>query len=318
MSGVVSLHPVLTTDLMQKLGFQVIDYLFEYDDGVGKAPLVTESITGQEHVQSRLHLKDESDIWNSETHNLHFLREVFIANPSHLFGPKGIAGTNAEIGIAVMWASRQSSQRGVFTGDSIRLNSDKNVFAIRGEFSPGVLRDSFTLSTILYLKSTGLLQDDERHLASVAGTSLGELGVTTFHLAGNGSFFPIFTLREDGPLWRVECNWEDSRTDFFDEDSVKIILNEKHADFKHTVSPDGEGFTPLMKEIVSSAIQIIIENVLKDVSFQDVMSGKGIDRGSVCSAVRYFIDTFDLDTSSKENLSYTLRKFLDRKVGGIA
>src|SRR5690606_40879243 len=57
----------------------------------------------------------------------------------------------------------------------------------------------------------------------------------------------LFSLKENGPLWRVECNWSDPRLDPFDDENFRIILNENHPDYKLTGSGDKVGLSPLMR-----------------------------------------------------------------------
>jgi hypothetical protein len=224
-----------------------------------------------------------------------------------LFGRDGIAPKNATIGIAVKWMSKPSRQRGVFAGDSISIGDGKTEFAVQGELPPGTLRDHVVLSTVLYLKSRGKPDPGESHLANEPGMELGSLDTIVFHLTGEGSFFPVLTTKDDGPLWRVECLWDDPRSDPFDEYSFRIVLNENHPDYRLVNSPDGRTITPLLKEICLSAVQILIENVIEQVPVEEIRGEKDYDRGSVCDAVRYFIDTFDLDTGKRESLAFTLR-----------
>jgi hypothetical protein len=318
MKAVVNLLPVVTEELLLKLGHQGTDYEFKYDSSFRTIPLTTESVSGQEHLQTSLFLKDGLETWSSATHNLRIKKTITLQNPSLLFGPTGVAGKDSEIGVAVMWASKQANQRGIFRGDSIRFDTVQREFTVMGEIPKGVLRDRFHLNTVLYLKETGTIQAEERHLAQKSGIILGYLGKEiTIHLKGNGSIFPIFSLKEDGPLWRVECNWDDVRSDSFDDENIRIILNENHPNYSLIESADRKQISPLMREIIASAIQIIIEKAKTEVSLHEIVEGRDIERGSVGMAIQYFIQAFNLDISSPESIAYSLRAQLDRKTGGI-
>lgn len=317
MKAVVNFHPVLTEEDILKIGYQATDYAFEYDKGKDIFPLKAEPVAGQEHIQSQLHLTDEEDEWDSRTYNLRVKRTIIIRNPMPLFGPNGVAGSNAEIGVAVIWASKPSKQRGVFTGDSFTRTNFKTEYTVAGEFPKGILRDRLTLKTILYLKNPGITLNSENHLNQTPGAVLGELGETTIYLSGIGSVFPIFIQKESGPLWRVECKWGDPRTDEFDDENIRIILNESHSDYKLIDPGNKKSLSPLLKEIIASAVSIIIERVKETVSVGDILASKDIEEGSICMAVRYFIETFSLDTSSPESLAYSMRAYLDQKIGGI-
>lgn len=318
MSARISLYPVLSEDLLVCIGLQVIDYEFEYDNRNRSRLLSAKPLVGQEHVVTRLGLTDEYGEWDPEVCNLRFRRRIIIPNFHLLFGRDGIAPEDAEIGIAVKWMSKPSRQRGVFKGESMKLTNGKTDFLIQGEFPPGILRGHVDLSTILYLKTPGMLRDGEQHLANSSGIELGVLDNMSFYLSGEGSNLPIFTVKDNGPLWRVECNWDDPRIDPFDESSFRILLNENHPDFKFLYSNDEKKITPLMKEVFLSALQILMENVLAQVPENEVRSGRDAESGSLCMAVKYFIETFGLSVSPKEGLARSLRDKIYDKLGGIA
>jgi hypothetical protein len=315
MSTVITPYPVLGDELLKKIGLEVVDYEFEYDDGKQTRKIETKPMRGEEHIASKFHLSDESEIWKPELHNLRFRRTIVIHNTRLLFGRDGIAPKDAVIGIAVKWMSKPSNQRGVFAGDSISFEDGKTQFVVQGELPPGILRDHFVLSTILYLKTRGKLQEGESHLANEPGVDLGTLDTVTIHLTGKGSYFPVFTISDDGPLWRVECNWDDPRYERFDEYSFRILLNANHPDYNH-LNPSDKRVTPLMKEICLSALQILIEKVIEQVPVEELRS-ENYDRGSLCEAVRYHIEKFELDTSQKEHLAYTLRKKAYNRLGEV-
>lgn len=318
MKAVVNLLPVVTEELLLKLGYQGTDYDFEYSSTLRTIPLTSEPVSGQEHLQTSFFLKDESETWSSATHNLLIKKTITLQNPSLLFGPMGVAGKEAEIGVAVMWASKQANQRGILRGESFRFDTVKREFTVTGEISKGVLRDRFHINTVLYLKEVGNIREGERHLSQTSGIILGYLGKeVTIHLKGNGSIFPIFSLKEEGPLWRVECNWDDIRSDSFDDENIRIILNENHPSYSLIESTDRKQVSPLMKEIIASAIQIIIEKAKTEVSLQEIVEGREIERGSVGMAIQYFIQAFNLDIRSPESIAYSLRAHLDQKTGGI-
>lgn len=316
MSASVALYPVLSEELAKRMGLQVVDYEFEFDLQGRTKKITAGPLLGMENVLNRMSLADESGEWDPERHNLRFKRTIVIPNVRILFGRDGVAPEKAQIGIAVRWTSKPSRQRGVFAGDGFTISSEQTVFSIQGEFPPGILRDHFELSTILYLKASGAVQEDERHLANVPGVEIGVLDSVTFFLSGVGSVLPIFTTKDNGPLWKVERYWEDPRTDPFDETSFRILLNENHPDYRHLYT-DGLNPSPLMKELFLSALQILIEDVLDQVPSHELIAGRDADEDSMCAAVKYMIETFDLAVSSKEVLAFSLRDKIYDKIGGI-
>ncbi|SFE86834.1 hypothetical protein SAMN05216378_4393 [Paenibacillus catalpae] len=317
MKAIINLNPVLTEEIKLKSAIQFIDYGFEYDEYGIRRSISAEPVTGFEHTGSKLALQDERGVWNEKTHSLIVSRSIILQKTDHLFGSNGVAGLNAEIGTAIVWKSKSSNQRGIFVGDSFDSNSSKRQFNISGEFLRGSLRDKIELSTIMYIKSPGSLLPDENHLANNAGFIIGEFDTTTIHIKGTGSFFPISTISEDGPLWRVEINWDDPTLDLFEEQYVKILLNERHPDYKHLdFSNNLTKLSPLMREVLASSLQIIIQNVTRTIDVQSILSGTNIASGSICQVVQYFIQTFEWNTSSPEELASSIRKGLDKLLGG--
>lgn len=313
MSTAVSMYPVITEDMMPKLGINLGEFVFTYEfDGITK-PLITEPLPGQEHLQSQLFIRDERERFDSDHHELMIKREVYISNSDFLFGPDGVAASDAEIGVALMWTSKSSNQRGVFEGSSIRAGCSSPRHVVAGKFKKGQLGDKFEATVILYIKNSGNPGPNERHLAQKPGFIIGSFGETVFFLKGTGSTFPIFVESEKGPLWRVECSWIDPATDAFDESNVKIIINSSHPDYPLIESGKAGKFSPMLKEIIASSLQIIIMKTMKDAD--DILNQSSYDSDSICAAVKYFIETFNLDVSSDENLAYTLRRYLDGKSG---
>jgi hypothetical protein len=314
MKAVISLHPTISQELWNRLGVQVSDYRLSYILNGAERDLSVEPLPGQEHLSSQMFIKDDAGYFNVNEYDLKICREIIIQFPSYLFGFSGVAAQNAEIGTALMWSSKPSNQRGIFEGESFKFDSSSQKLVIQGEFPRGLIKDRIQLKTILYLKSPGTPSLGEEHLARVPGFLLGNFGEVTIHLRGSGSLFPIFTLKEKGPLWRLECNWQDPRSDAFDDESVRIIINEGHPDYKYLELGNSEQLSPLMREIVASSLQMIIKKVIDETSLSEVLDSTDFASGSLCMAVQYFIRTFNLDMSSDENLAYSLRLYLDRRL----
>jgi hypothetical protein len=86
-----------------------------------------------------------------------------------LFGPNGIACNNAKLGIALMWTSPDSKQRGVIPIGEIENSQRDLEFELNYEFSEAQLRGSVEFSTIIYLKEAGTPLWGEEHLANQYG-----------------------------------------------------------------------------------------------------------------------------------------------------
>ncbi len=83
-------------------------------------------------------------------------RKYSIRTYQCLFGPNGIACNNAKLGIALMWTSPDSKQRGVIPIGEIENSQRDLEFELNYEFSEAQLRGSVEFSTIIYLKEAAL------------------------------------------------------------------------------------------------------------------------------------------------------------------
>lgn len=309
MTNYLSPFPILNEKRIADLCYESQEYSFFYKKASSELSIEKEKDLADE---SCFILKaTEGDDWNHDEYDLCFSRIIKLSNLDSLFGSSGIACNTAGIGIAVVWTSSDSRQRGVIpVGDFTKKDDDKE-FLVRGIFEKGTLRGVVTLRTVFYVKSVGRPLSDETYLANSYGCILGELDSIRIVLDGNGSVFPIMTEEnENGPLWRVICDWTNPTEDSFG-DSVRIMLNTKHKYYELVEANNGDS---LLIEILASAMSIIISKI-KDSSFwHDTESGIGFSEGSVCAAVHYFVNTLEWDTSTPEKLSESIRLSLEGKL----
>jgi hypothetical protein len=164
------------------------------------------------------------------------------------------------------------------------------------------------------LKNPGVSLDHEKHLANTAGVLLGTFDQFTIILDGNGSMFPIVEVFEPSqPLWWVRCDWTDPLIDRFDED-IQICLNGCHPNYKLLKTESGLKGSPLLIEIIASALQIIVEKLKESEYWEDIISGRNYEQGSIAEAANYFITNFQWDTHSSERLALTIRKDLESRI----
>lgn len=316
MSIELNFFPMITETMFDSIGFKATCYEFEYSYEGIKNKLEALPMDGQSHRNEYLQISDNKCEWVPDKHDLCFQRKYTIDNPKLLFGKYGIACENSELGIALLWTSKSSSQRGAKVISGFRQQMDKPVsFRIKASFPPGQLKGSISLQTIIYLKTPGTLKQSERHLANNPGTILGILDEYIIIIDGNGSVFPIVEVSlPSEPLWWVSCDWSDPLVDSFDEENVKIILNKAHPNYKFLKLEDGLKESPMLFDIIASAIQIIIQAVKGSDEWSDIVEGKNMELGSIGHAVNYFITTFKWDPYSPENLARSIRKDFDTRI----
>jgi hypothetical protein len=314
LTSLISFYQTLTNELMNKIGFEGSQYVFSYSNDDDIYHLEKDSVNGQESRDNHLYLQDPQNIWDVEQHNLILNRKGTINNSLFLFGQNGLASEDSVLGIALSWFSKSSNQRGIVPVAEITHSLyEPTEFVFQHIFNPGQIKGKITLELIIYLKHKGSKQFS--NLASNEGTVLGVLDSYVLVIDGNGSMFPILEVRDPlQPLWWVNCDWSDPLTDSFSEENISIVLNAGHKSSKLLNSENGLGSSPLLIEIISSAIQIIIHKAKESGVWDSIETGSGVEPGSIGQAIYYFIQTFGWDISSPERLARSIREDLERRI----
>ena len=313
MVNTVMLFPSLNEELLKRIRFQKQKYIFYY---IGKDheehELKDEPI---EALSSIYCIKDEEGEWTQDRYNIGFRRRYCLRTFQCLFGENGIACKNALLGLAIVWTSSDSKQRGVVPVGT--FSAKDQILDVEAEkfFDRAQLRGEIELTTVIYLAKAGKPEGNELHLANINGYILGELETFTIKLDGTGSAFPVFEVSDPGqPLWYVKCDWIDPTEDQF-EDCVSINLNTAHKNYKYIDRNQKTFNACLLSEIMASAISNIIEKVrLQTVYWDQVLSNDNLDEGSVGQAIFYFTDTLEWDLSTPESVSLSARKFFDQRM----
>lgn len=309
----ILLYPFLTDELKSKIRFQNRRFEFYYNNKEGEEkPLTDEPI---EAMSSIYCIKDQEGVWTQDDYDLGFKRKYCLRTFQCLFGKNGIASINSKLGLAIVWTSSDSKQRGVveigkfsYTDRILDIEVEKN-------FGKAQLRGEVNFTTILYISEVGTPEDDELHLANYSGYVLGELDSFTIRLDGNGSVFPVFEVSEKGqPLWYVKCDWIDPTIDSF-SDYVSINLNTAHKNYKYIDREQKCFNSQLLGEIMASAIGVIIDRLRTETGYwEQIMSNDSLEQGSVGQAVYYFAETLEWDLSTPESVAICTRKFFDQRM----
>lgn len=311
-----SLFPVLNETLKTKIGIQIMPLKFYYIADDEEINLNTEESDSGSCVYS---VFTENGLYSHDDYNFCLERNYIIRSHKCLFGKEGIACANAELGIAAVWTSAESRQRGVIKGSTFTKDTDNVITEIKHEFKTAQLRGRVDFSVIIYVKDPGRAFSDERHLANESGYILGEIDSFSVVLDGTGSDFPIYEVPDpDQPLWYIKCDWEDPTVDRFSE-AVSIYINTAHKNYKYIdVSRKKLYDERLLAEIMASALGIIITKLKESkVFWEQTISGDSLQPGSVSAAVYYFITAHEWDVSSPENISLSIRKYLEKNGGAI-
>ena len=298
----------LGSGLFDEAGIKIGEYRASYIDGEGEHELRLQNTL----TASNVYVTDDRG-WNISEDGMNVHIQVYIDNPSVLFGPGGIATEGALISVAAICQSLQSNRT-----EAIWIcDVDNSIQSIQSDglisFNKGDFRDSVTVRIVLYLKHAGARGTG---YADRSGTILGEMDVTTFVFDNQSQLFPIVEEENDSkPLWWVTCKWSDMLNDTFTKENVAIHLN-RHNENYPRLNPDTKQFDPaFFAEVMSSALTIIIEFAKTQQEWVDVISNDNLVRGTIGSVLSYMINTLEWDVSTMENESESIRMYMYSESG---
>ena len=251
-----------------------------------------------------------------DEHSLKVVFPVSIRNPQLFFEANGVAVKGTELGIALLWHSRESGTRGV-SAVSCFGSDDPGPVSVSLEvcFESGFLRGELFLTPVLLVAEA--LHEGEPAPAGYcneAGGLLGDLcGTYRICIDGNGSQFPIteFNSNDAGaPLWTLHFEWDDPLTDVFSTETVEIRINTAHRDYPLLVADTPQTIPPMMKEILAAALTGLIYKLRDDPqSWESILNGDS-EPGTVGNAVWYFINKLHWSVNSPEDLIACVQKSL--------
>ena len=309
------LFPSLTEDFANRIRIQSKETEFYYTNREDEEFELMGELLDQSSCIYKL--TDTLGIWTQDDYNFGIRKKYLLRTFQCLFGPEGIACKDAKIGLALVWTSADSKQRGIievgqFGSEDLQMQNEADVL-----FQKAQLRGRVDFSTVLYIACSGTPTENEIHLANTPGYILGEFENEKFsiQLDGNGSIFPVYERPEEGqPLWYVKCDWLDPLTDSFEE-SVSIHINTLHKNYRYIDRTQKTYDKQLLVEIMSSAISIVIETLRADeASWEEITSGENFEHGSVGEIIYYFKNTHNWELSTPQSVSLSIRRFFDQRL----
>lgn len=290
-----------------------VSYAFRSHDGLD--PGAT-AVSGDQYA-----LGKDSD-WNSAEHPL--VVECWIERAPLLdaiFGPDGVASKDAEVLLALEWASADSCWRTLGPVNDLRYEEGGRAVLLDIELESGTVRGSGFLSIQAFLG-----QCKAEHVPGFAhqpGARLGPLAQPIeIIIDGDGSLFPVLeeSLGADGPLWTLKACWSDPRDEPFSSDYVALVLNNAHPHFEQLRDRRALNIeqSPLMRQVFAAWLALLIAKVKEDMGaeFDTYMGAPDADEdiASIADAVRSFIRLGDLDTGSLPELFISTQCWLDHRV----
>ncbi|MBH0231377.1 hypothetical protein [Halobacillus yeomjeoni] len=258
-------------------------------------------------------LQDESYSFDFSKDSLYYRKLITIQNHRRLFGDYGLVSTDGELGIAVKYYSKDSQQQYTKFITKFSYNGGPIVDQpVTVEIPPGLFRKQLTIEILLFAVSP-----IAEELPGSRGTVFGSLDSLKCIVEGEGGAFPILYHDDvNEPLWWVDCNWEDAAIDSFHEDYVSLNINRKHADSKELRLNKMPEVSPMMKQIISSALFNISLKVLNEYSLEELKNPENFDEGSIASAIAYFTENVEGSLSSPELLSKGIIKSISERLEG--
>jgi len=229
-----------------------------------------------------------------------------------LFAGEDAVATRGDIlAAAIIWDSKDSLQKG--SSEPVFLEHGKTAsLNLQQDFNAGQLRNSVSLSVALFLhKLSGGKRSSD--LAGTRGAYLGTIsGPWTVSLEGSASLFPVIiddTLDRKSAPWSLRIDYDDPLEDSFAPDHFAILINKNHPDAKFILPPeeDPRAIQPALKEIVSAAMAVLIEDVRSNTgAWTAVLEGNAAP-GSIGAAVAYMHDALGADSPEQHRLISQIR-----------
>lgn len=270
-------------------------------------------------------LGTDSD-WSADTHD--FIVRCAIESTQalqQLFEEGGLVASDGELLLALEWTSADSCWRTLSQPFALTREdffSGANTAELTLQLPAGSIRGNGLVTVQLLLGDPGN-NSIFIGLASQRGSRLGSLTLPIeIVIDGDGSLFPVQeeALGADGPLWEMRATWSDPRDEPFTSGYVALILNRDHELFdqlrERRSEPNRQ--TPLMRQVVSSWIALVIHQVKTDLGpdFDILLNhyGQTDDFASIADAVAAFIRLGELDTASLSALFATTQRWFDRRI----
>ena len=306
---------MLSEELRQKVWITPSPYRFSYEGSDGE-----EHELNPEESGSVSHpLSDSRGCWSPDTDGFRATRNYTVRTASFLFGKNGIACSDAKLALVLIWTSADSRARSASEIGLIDNSSTAQVFKLDVSFPSPRFRGRVDFQTAIVIREAGHPADDETHLANIPGTVVGIVDSYSLQFDGTGSSFPVWTFsKPDGLLWQVQCEFDDVLTDSFN-DSVAILLNRAHRDYKYINPADRSYYNPsFLREVLAGAITTIVDYVREKgrTDWNDVLNGKA-EEGSVGQVIFYFASTLNMNLDAPKQCSISVRDYLDRNLSAL-
>lgn len=253
--------------------------------------------------------------WAPENNDLIITQKIRFKNPQKLFGIDGITLEENVLGIGMHIHSRTAMFQQTLPKGEIQFRNLKNEYLISHTFSKSVLRGKVNLDTFIYTKEINRVYPKHAEIQGMK-VSKGNLSELTLLTDGTGSVFPIGEFSEEmGPLWKMEFGNFDATVDMMSFDNLRLLLNNKHRLFNQIKDGKTNISRGLMTEIMSQAMTLIIAKVIEE-NAEEIISDEVPEEGTILSAVKYWLSTFEIKIDSLIDISNSIKAKLEQSLNG--
>lgn len=295
-------YPTIGEKLIDKIKYKGSNFEFKYTNHLD----MEDEIKIKEQADETINFRDANNRWVYKSNDLIIDKNIeFFTNP--LFDAGGVVPVGSTLGVAISWNSAESKRRGLIYVGSFEYNSkDKNAYfsrKTRMNFDKNEIRNRVTIRVIIYLiKISDKIDPHNTFYATTPGTVLGELEVKTINFVGDGSIFPVVTIKDnDGPLWKLDIY--DDNPEALVEEAIALVINENHN--KYYLFQQGD---KLNHDFIE---EVMIEVVYQLILFADDL--ELVDEysvGTVGYLISYYQRTYNLDRTNPSELYASVSKEL--------
>lgn len=305
-------YPVLNDQMIEDAGCYASKYEFSYFLDGAYRPLNGKG-------KNTIKLDDPLETWKVENDGIRLVRQVTVEYPGVFKGKDGVACEEAEIGFCIIWTNRALTQMGYIMPESVIHSGSQEIYNFKYQFSAGEIQGDLSLDTVIYIKKEAkTVKEDERHLINEAGVTVGSIDVISLNFDSAYMEFPIVDIKESGqPLWWLEMNqWEDPRSDPFNEDYVCLYLNSYYS-YCPKVG-DVIKNSEILIEIISTAYLMIIKRIEEMGFLNDTLNDVNLEPGSISKVIFYFYSgcSVPLRYESIDVLQKTIRQNIEIMIMG--
>lgn len=306
----VSLYKKFDMKLSELSGLEISTPTLSYENSEGEKFIQIDSET-----PNYINVNEFDTEWAPSEFNLKINQKFTVKNPSVLFGEKGITMPGNEIGVAVHLHSKSSSVQKNIAFGIIKDLKEEVELIFEHNFPKSSIRGRVSLDFYLFLKTS--LNSHPYHASNVGmRLSKEDLLNLTILVDGEGSVFPISEFKDpNGPLWKLDKNWVDPSIDSFDMANVNLSLNIAHPLFAQVKAGKTKVAKAMMSDIMVQVMALIIQQVVIIENY-DIEQDDQATPDSILTAVRYWISTFEVDTSSLFSIMNSLRASLENNLNG--